>query len=97
MHHRLAAGDRDASVERLERGRKALQPVEDLFHRNVRAVLEMPRVRVVAIRASQQAPRYEQHHAHAGPVVSGRGLVGMAIAKGAFAIVLKQTLVRSVG
>src|SRR5262249_60609784 len=77
LDHRLAARDGQAAVERAQSGGKSLQTIDRLLRRDVGSVLEMPGVGVVAIRAAQQATRYEQHDPQAGTVVAGRGLVGM--------------------
>ena len=62
LHHRLAARDGQAAIERTQRGRKALQAIDDVLRRNVGSVLQMPGVWIVAVGAAQQAARYEQDH-----------------------------------
>ena len=77
-------------------GAKSPSRREHLIDRDVGAVLEMPGVRIMAIRTAQQASRDEEDDPQARPVVAGRGLVGMAIAERAL-FVLDLVFIRGVG
>ena len=96
LHHRLAARYRQASTQAADRGCEVTETAQHVIDRHVGAVLEMPGVRIVAVRATQQASRDEEHNAQPRPVVARRGFVGMAIAKGAL-LVLDAVFIRSVG
>ena len=96
LHHRLAAGNGDAAIQRPQRRRKLAEPADHLRGRDVSSVLQVPGIGIVAVGAAKQAARHEQNQPQAGSVVAGRRLVGMDIAKRALAVVAKLRLVRRV-
>src|SRR5689334_6059834 len=67
-----------------------------MIDRHIGAVLEVPGIRVMAVRASQQASGDEQHDTQTRSVVARRGLVGVAISERAL-LVLDVAFVRGVG
>ncbi len=71
LHHHLAARDRQPAIERPESRRKCAETIDDLLGGDVGPVLQMPCVRVVAVRAAEQAARDEQDRAQARSVVAG--------------------------
>ena len=97
LHHGFAARDGQTAAKRADRGGEALETLEHLLCRHVSAILEVPRVRVVAIRATQKATRHEQHDTQAGSIVTGRRLIGVAVAEDALSVVLKPIFIRRVG
>src|SRR5689334_4796804 len=67
-----------------------------LLRRNVSAVLKVPGVRVVAVRAAKQTTRNEQNDTQARSVVARRGFIGMEIAMCAVGVFLNCVLIRSI-
>jgi hypothetical protein len=55
LHHGLAARNGESAVKGTDRRGKRSETVKHLLRRNVGAVLKMPRIGIVAIRATQQA------------------------------------------
>ena len=96
LHHRLAARYRQASTQAADRGREVAEPAQHVIDRHVGAVLEMPGVRIMAVRAAQQASGDEEDDAQPRPVIARRGFVGMAISERAL-FVLDVVFVRGVG
>jgi hypothetical protein len=71
LHHRLAARYRQSSIDASQRRSKFAETAQYLLGRYVGPVLEMPGIRIMAIGASEQAARNEQHDPQAGTVVPG--------------------------
>src|SRR5689334_5699607 len=57
----------------------------------------MPGIRVVTVRAAQEATRHEQDDAKTWSIVARRRLVGMHITECAIGLVLERAFIRSVG
>src|SRR5438067_1573199 len=81
LHHRLAAGNGQTPTKLSERRRKAAEAIEHLLERDVGAVLEVPSVWVVAVRATEQAPRDEQHSTKTRSIIARRRLIGVTISE----------------
>ena len=95
LHHRLAPRYGEAPAKLDQGRRKAAEPVEHLLQRDIGAVFQMPRIRIVAIGAPQQATRDEQDCTQTRSIVSRRRFVGVAVPERTF-LVLYLELIGSV-
>ena len=96
LHHRFAAGNGEPPTERTQRRREIAQTAKHLFGRNVSPILQMPRIRIVTVRTTQQAAGHKEHNAQPRPVISGRGFVGVTITERAL-LILELAFVGRVG